>query len=146
MQQARDLVLQASLQEFLDRLPSGQPLVCAECPGWVCYAEKKVDPVVLPMLSTVKSPLLVQDHLVKAADPTCTHICYDKKLESHRVAAGPVVLTTKKLEDWVRLEDWATPCPEVPDLLQRRAMGAYRRMDMRKSYSPKLLIASSGEH
>jgi len=118
MQQARDLVLQASLQEFLDRLPSGQPLVCAECPGWVCYAEKKADPVVLPMLSTVKSPLLVQDHLVKAADPTCTHICvlpcYDKKLESHRVAAGPVVLTTKELEDWVRLEDWATPCPEVP--------------------------------
>ena len=49
MQQARDLVLQASLQEFLDRLPSGQPLVCAECPGWVCYA------VVLPML-TSKAP------------------------------------------------------------------------------------------
>lgn len=118
MQQARDLAIQASLQEFLDRFPRGQPLVCAECPGWVCYAEKKADPTVLPMLSTVKSPLLVQDHLVKSADPGCTHICvlpcYDKKLESHRVSAGPVVLTTKELEDWVRLDDWSTPCPEVP--------------------------------
>jgi iron only hydrogenase large subunit-like protein len=118
MQYARDLSLHASIQEFMDRYGRGTPLVCAECPGWVCYAEKKADPVILPMLSTIKSPMLVQDHLVKTADPACTHICvlpcYDKKLEAHRVASGPIVLTTKELEEWISADDWSNPCPIVP--------------------------------
>lgn len=109
MQLARDLSLQTCISEFLHTYENGRTLVCSECPGWVCYAEKKADPVVLPMLSSVKSPMLVQDYLVKSANSTATHVCilpcYDKKLEAHRVESGPIVLTTKELEDWIGTEE-----------------------------------------
>jgi len=32
------------------------PLICSECPGWVCYAEKNVGEVIIPYMSKVKSP------------------------------------------------------------------------------------------
>jgi iron only hydrogenase large subunit-like protein len=31
-------------------------LLCSECPGWVCYAEKVVGELAIPRMSLVKSP------------------------------------------------------------------------------------------
>lgn len=35
---------------------SGLPVIASECPGWVCYAEKRVGELALPHMSTTKSP------------------------------------------------------------------------------------------
>ena len=32
------------------------PIIASECPGWVCYAEKRVGDLVLPNMSKTKSP------------------------------------------------------------------------------------------
>mmetsp|Transcript_28573 Transcript_28573/g.51769 ORF Transcript_28573/g.51769 Transcript_28573/m.51769 type:complete len:595 (+) Transcript_28573:34-1818(+) len=48
------------------------PLLTSHCPGWTLYAEKVVDPVVLPHLAPLRPPQQVQGRLVK----TCL-------LESH---------------------------------------------------------------
>jgi len=32
------------------------PIICSECPGWVCYAEKRCGELALPHMSTSKSP------------------------------------------------------------------------------------------
>ena len=34
---------------------SDMPLICSECPGWVCYAEKRCGDLALPHMSKVKS-------------------------------------------------------------------------------------------
>lgn len=41
------------------------PLLTSHCPGWTCYAEKVVDPVVLPHLSPMRPPQQIQGRLVK---------------------------------------------------------------------------------
>ncbi|CAE7315164.1 Ciao3 [Symbiodinium sp. CCMP2456] len=43
------------------------PLLTSHCPGWTLYAEKVVDPVVLPHLTPVRPPQHVQGRLVKTA-------------------------------------------------------------------------------
>ena len=45
--------------------PPPLPLLCAACPGWVCYAEKTV-PEAIPYMSTIKSPQQLLGALVKA--------------------------------------------------------------------------------
>ena len=35
---------------------SNLPLISSECPGWVCYAEKRVGDLALPHMSKSKSP------------------------------------------------------------------------------------------
>ena len=32
------------------------PVIASECPGWVCYAEKRVGDLVQPNMSKTKSP------------------------------------------------------------------------------------------
>ena len=32
------------------------PIISSECPGWVCYAEKRVGDLVEPNISKTKSP------------------------------------------------------------------------------------------
>ena len=32
------------------------PIIASECPGWVCYAEKRVGDLALPFMSKTKSP------------------------------------------------------------------------------------------
>ena len=32
------------------------PIITSECPGWVCYAEKRVGDLALPFMSRTKSP------------------------------------------------------------------------------------------
>lgn len=41
------------------------PLLTSHCPGWTCYAEKVVDPSVLPHLSPLRPPQQLQGRLVK---------------------------------------------------------------------------------
>jgi len=41
------------------------PLLTSHCPGWTCYAEKVVDPVVLPHLAPLRPAQHVQGRLVK---------------------------------------------------------------------------------
>lgn len=41
------------------------PLLTSHCPGWTCYAEKVVEPVVLPHLSPLRPPQQMQGRLVK---------------------------------------------------------------------------------
>lgn len=72
------------------------PMLASACPGWICYAEKTHGDLVLPYISTTKSPqaimgTLVKQHLCGALglDPDkvyhCTVMpCYDKKLEASR--------------------------------------------------------------
>mmetsp|Transcript_131564 Transcript_131564/g.262531 ORF Transcript_131564/g.262531 Transcript_131564/m.262531 type:complete len:606 (-) Transcript_131564:8-1825(-) len=45
---------------------AAMPLLTSHCPGWTCYAEKVVDPVVLPHLGALKSPQQVQGRLAKS--------------------------------------------------------------------------------
>lgn len=41
------------------------PLLTSHCPGWTCYAEKVVDPMVLPHLAPLRPPQELQGRLVK---------------------------------------------------------------------------------
>jgi iron only hydrogenase large subunit-like protein len=75
------------------------PMLSSECPGWVCYAEKK-QPKLLPQICAVRSPQQISGALVKSylldkieADRLLEkkdifHVavmsCYDKKLEASR--------------------------------------------------------------
>jgi iron only hydrogenase large subunit-like protein len=99
---ASTLVMEEAAREFIhryrDRIVDApvQPVLVSECPGWVCYAEKK-QPGLLPHLSTVRSPqqmmgALVKSYLLekilKVEKTDVYHVsimsCYDKKLEAAR--------------------------------------------------------------
>jgi iron only hydrogenase large subunit-like protein len=41
------------------------PVLCSECPGWVCYAEKVVGELAIPYMSEVKSPQQIQGRFIK---------------------------------------------------------------------------------
>lgn len=41
------------------------PLLTSHCPGWTCYAEKVVDPAVLPHMAPLRPPQQIQGRLVK---------------------------------------------------------------------------------
>ena len=41
------------------------PIIASECPGWVCYAEKRVGDLALPFMSKTKSPQQILGTLVK---------------------------------------------------------------------------------
>mmetsp|Transcript_42322 Transcript_42322/g.76777 ORF Transcript_42322/g.76777 Transcript_42322/m.76777 type:complete len:572 (-) Transcript_42322:112-1827(-) len=56
--------------EFLHRYSSKSasaplPLLTSHCPGWTCYAEKVVDPKVMPYLAPLRPPQEIQGRLVK---------------------------------------------------------------------------------
>ena len=71
-------------------------MLTSSCPGWICYAEKTHGELVLPHLSSVKSPQQVSGTLIKEtaakvlnkSPNKCYHVaimpCYDKKLEASR--------------------------------------------------------------
>lgn len=96
----RDLALVESTQEFLSVLSAGNksqlPFLISACPGWVCYAEKTHGELIVPHLSTTKSPqqlagAFVKSHLAaKLGVPpdrlyhVTVMMCYDKKLEASR--------------------------------------------------------------
>jgi len=82
--------LQLAAEEFISRYKKGNlPILCSECPGFVCYVEKKQAELV-SMLSTVKSPQQILGRTLKQSitDRPVYHLaimpCYDKKLEAVR--------------------------------------------------------------
>ncbi|XP_006873908.1 PREDICTED: cytosolic Fe-S cluster assembly factor NARFL [Chrysochloris asiatica] len=99
---SRNFSLLESQREFVQRFRkqanSGQalPVLASACPGWVCYAEKTHGSVLLPHLSTARSPQQVMGVLVKdffaqqqhRSPDQLYHVavmpCYDKKLEAAR--------------------------------------------------------------
>eukprot|EP00471_Norrisiella_sphaerica_P003306 CAMPEP_0184489920 /NCGR_PEP_ID=MMETSP0113_2-20130426/16656_1 /TAXON_ID=91329 /ORGANISM="Norrisiella sphaerica, Strain BC52" /LENGTH=504 /DNA_ID=CAMNT_0026873581 /DNA_START=30 /DNA_END=1544 /DNA_ORIENTATION=- len=94
---AQSLSLLKARSEFIERYKSGNlPILCSECPGWICYAEKTQGAKVLKYLSNVQSPQQVMGTLIKtllAKDidkppQSLVHCaimpCYDKKLEASR--------------------------------------------------------------
>lgn len=52
-------------QEFLKMKDQKLPVICSECPGWVCYAEKVVGESIIPFMSRVKSPQQIMGRLLK---------------------------------------------------------------------------------
>jgi len=94
-----------------DKTPK-DPLLCSECPGWICYAEKVVGELVIPKMSVVKSPQQIQGIIVKKNFPGSKHVtimpCYDKKLEAVRPPAEDqevevdAVLATHEISDLLK--------------------------------------------
>ncbi|XP_037360508.1 cytosolic iron-sulfur assembly component 3 [Talpa occidentalis] len=99
---ARNFSLLESQREFVRRF-RGQagaqkplPVLSSACPGWICYAEKVHGSVLVPHLSTARSPqqvmgVLVKDFLAqqqRVSPGGIYHVavmpCYDKKLEAAR--------------------------------------------------------------
>uniref|UniRef100_A0A8C3X4F5 Cytosolic iron-sulfur assembly component 3 n=1 Tax=Catagonus wagneri TaxID=51154 RepID=A0A8C3X4F5_9CETA len=94
---SRNFSLLESQREFVRRF-RGQalPVLTSACPGWICYAEKTHGHVLLPHISTARSPQQVMGALVKDFFAQQQHLtpdkiyhatvmpCYDKKLEASR--------------------------------------------------------------
>lgn len=97
---ADDLALLESREEFLKRFHDQKtfklPMLASSCPGFVCYAEKTHGKLILPFISTTRSPqqimgILVKQMLATKLSTTADKIyhvtvmpCYDKKLEASR--------------------------------------------------------------
>ncbi|XP_058734494.1 protein NAR1-like [Vicia villosa] len=104
---SRDLTLVESCVEFIarykqnrlvddERTKSSLPMVASACPGLICYAEKTHGSVLLPYISSVKSPqqtigtiikrYLCQDMELRPEEVYHVTVmpCYDKKLEASR--------------------------------------------------------------
>jgi len=67
---AEAIALLEGRAEFLQRYSSKSstaplPLLTSHCPGWTCYAEKVVDPKVMPFLAPLRPPQEIQGRLVK---------------------------------------------------------------------------------
>ena len=64
------------------------PVISSECPGWVCYAEKRCGELAVPHMSNVKSGQQLFGQFMHVLDPTSKVVtimpCYDKKLEAVR--------------------------------------------------------------
>ena len=88
--------LEKSYEEFCERILEKKEnyLICSECPGWICYAEKKIGDWIIPFLSRVKSPQQIIGNLLKNSFSqifkdkeiyiSCIMPCFDKKLEATR--------------------------------------------------------------
>ena len=79
-------------EEFIQRKNS---LICSECPGWICYAEKKVGSIAFDFMSKVKSPQQILSIILRKMFQKvqikneniyiCSIMqCFDKKIESVR--------------------------------------------------------------
>ena len=93
--------LNLSFNEFIDRknklLEGG--IICTDCPGWVCYSEKKIGKISFEHMSNIKSPHEIASIIIKilfekylknidknySSDKNlylCTIMpCFDKKIE-----------------------------------------------------------------
>ncbi len=93
------LALNFAYQEFKTKLLSGPhpqfynkdsclPVISSECPGWVCYAEKRCAELSLPHMSAVKSGQQLFGSLIRMIELNSKVVtimpCYDKKLEAVR--------------------------------------------------------------
>jgi iron only hydrogenase large subunit-like protein len=138
------LTLMQSYQEFKERIINTNSqekknnfIISSECPGWICYAEKKIGDWVIPHLSKLKSPQQILGHLIKKifyekfgkeTYLTCVMPCFDKKLEATRethkfdkfLEVDTVVSTIELLELYSKLnidfEDKGFFEKEVPQI------------------------------
>lgn len=97
---ADDLALLENREEFTKRFRDTKtfklPMLASSCPGFVCYAEKTHGKLILPYISTTRSPqqimgVLVKQYLAQKLGVSADKIyhvtvmpCYDKKLEASR--------------------------------------------------------------
>jgi iron only hydrogenase large subunit-like protein len=87
----------------------------SECPGWLCYALKKADPALIPLMSTIKTPMLIQHQVHNISNyHVAVMPCYDKKLEAVMDPGVDLVLTTTELlslcTDLSTVPDTSVPC------------------------------------
>lgn len=99
---SRNFSLLESQREFVRRFRAqadskqALPVLTSACPGWICYAEKTHGNIIIPYISTARSPQQVMGSLVKdffarqqgVTPDKIYHVtvmpCYDKKLEASR--------------------------------------------------------------
>ena len=58
--------LNLSFNEFLERKNMGLGTISTECPGWVCYAEKKIGKISFGHMSNIKSPHEIASIIIKS--------------------------------------------------------------------------------
>eukprot|EP00928_Gymnodinium_smaydae_P042795 TRINITY_DN28789_c0_g1_i1.p1 TRINITY_DN28789_c0_g1~~TRINITY_DN28789_c0_g1_i1.p1 ORF type:complete len:626 (-),score=153.74 TRINITY_DN28789_c0_g1_i1:77-1954(-) len=63
------------VKRFKAKQSSSLPLLTSHCPGWTCYAEKVVDPAVLPHLLPLRPPQQIQGRFVK----TCLREMHNRR-------------------------------------------------------------------
>lgn len=119
MSLSRDLSLHAAANEFIERFQAqNTPVLCSECPGWVLFAEKKADESILPHLSHVKTPMMIQTEIynLKGLYNIAVMPCYDKKLEAVMEKGVDLVITTTELLSFLEENDFqnSTADPEAP--------------------------------
>ncbi|KAI4822018.1 hypothetical protein KUCAC02_007586 [Chaenocephalus aceratus] len=99
---SRTFSLLESQREFVKRFKRKKqdskalPMLTSACPGWICYAEKTHGEMILPYISTTRSPQQMMGSLVKGhfaeqqglSPQQIYHVavmpCFDKKLEASR--------------------------------------------------------------
>ena len=107
---ATAVALESTFEYFVSEEENNQikkPILCSACPGWVVYAEKTYNDLVVPHLSKTKSPQqILGRHLKSKFDSEKNqfmyHIsvapCFDRKLEAAR-KANRIKLKTGNLSD-----------------------------------------------
>ena len=106
-------------KEFLEKREKKENgIICSECPGWVCYAEKKIGNISFQYMSKIKSPHEISAIIIKEIFSKylnnkinidndlyiCSVMsCFDKKIEPIRYKTGiNTVVSTIELEEKFR--------------------------------------------
>eukprot|EP00188_Purpureofilum_apyrenoidigerum_P005988 Plantae.Rhodophyta-Purpureofilum_apyrenoidigerum.ctg8523.p1 GENE.Plantae.Rhodophyta-Purpureofilum_apyrenoidigerum.ctg8523~~Plantae.Rhodophyta-Purpureofilum_apyrenoidigerum.ctg8523.p1 ORF type:complete len:471 (+),score=72.34 Plantae.Rhodophyta-Purpureofilum_apyrenoidigerum.ctg8523:35-1414(+) len=133
---ARRIALNEHARDALHRIQEGRtPVLTSACPGFICYAEKKLGNEVLELISQTKSPQAVMGSIVKRLLPkkvigatgqnrvwlSCIMPCHDKKLEAARTELSvneqpevDCVITTEELKMFMEKSHWRfTELPEA---------------------------------
>jgi iron only hydrogenase large subunit-like protein len=112
------LALELAYLEWIAK--SKDYIICSECPGWICYAEKKIGEWVIPYLSKVKAPQQLYGHIIKTLFKritnkriylSCIMPCFDKKLEASR--------ESHKIEDNILEVDTVISTNELIELFDK---------------------------
>ena len=85
LNQAAQICQELIFEEYEERKKSNSPLLCSECPGWICYAEKTLTTAITDCMSEIKSPQQIMGSLLRKVYGNNYLIvsvmpCYDKKL------------------------------------------------------------------
>mmetsp|Transcript_17030 Transcript_17030/g.27685 ORF Transcript_17030/g.27685 Transcript_17030/m.27685 type:complete len:526 (+) Transcript_17030:136-1713(+) len=175
---AQAIALLTSCEEFVERYrlhqqsassssssSSSLPVLCSECPGWVCYAEKTQGPNVIKYLSKARSPqqimgVLVKELLAKEMQKPAKDIihcavmpCYDKKLEASREEFTDtdserkdveIVLTTAEMMEFITKRVGSKGLRDVKGVGKLDPVYFNVSSDQSTLYRPPALGASGG--
>ena len=110
-------VLDLCYKEFMEmrKKKELEGIICSECPGWVCYAEKKIGKISFQYMSKIKSPHEISAIIIKELFKKylnnkidldknlyiCSVMsCFDKKIEPIKYKTGiNTVISTIELEE-----------------------------------------------